>query len=89
LDGCAVWDQQHPLLEAKGPGYAALLPRARRWGFYDKMFDKANSQANRQYEAARDQRIEWHIAEPGAYKFFERATDMRRPPIGLRQTPAR
>jgi hypothetical protein len=43
FDGCAVWDPQHPLIEAKGPGYAALLPRARRWGFYDKMFDKANS----------------------------------------------
>jgi hypothetical protein len=46
-------------------------------------------QADRQAQVARDQRIEWHIAEPGAFEFFEDATHPDRPPITLRQTLAR
>jgi hypothetical protein len=88
FDGCAVWDPRRPLLEAKGPGYAPLLPKAQQWGFYENVFDGAVNQANRQADAGPDQRIEWHIAEPGAYGFFEEATQPRRPPIVLRQEPA-
>jgi Restriction endonuclease fold toxin 5 len=89
FDGCAVWDPRHPLLEAKGPGYAPLLPKALEWGFYGNMLRGAVSQADRQAEAAPNQRIEWHVAEPGAYAFFKDATWPDRPPIVLRQTPAR
>jgi hypothetical protein len=89
FDGCAVWDPRHPLLEAKGPGYADLLPKAAKWGFEKNMFDKAMSQAGRQAGAARDHRIEWHIAEPGAFEFFRDSTTGNRPPIYLHQTPPR
>ena len=89
FDGCAVWDPQHPLLEAKGLGYATLLPRAVQWAFYDRMLRKAVDQAASQARASRDHPIEWHVAEPGALGFFDEATDMRRPPIDLQLTPAR
>ena len=36
-----------------------------------------------------DKRIEWHIAEPGAMRFFRDATYADRPPIVVQQTPAR
>jgi Restriction endonuclease fold toxin 5 len=84
FDGCAVWEPEHHLLEAKGPGYAQLIP----YGF-QKMFDSAKDQAGRQADAAPGQEIEWHIAEPGALPFFTTATGLRRPPITLHQTPAR
>jgi hypothetical protein len=86
FDGCAVWDPQHPLLEAKGPGYAPLLPKAKQWGFYDGILGKAVSQANRQAAAAPSQPIEWHVAEPGAFTFFQDATGGTRPPIRVQQT---
>jgi len=89
FDGCAVWDPRHPLLEAKGPGYATLLPKALEWGFYGNMLKGAVDQAGRQAAVAPNQRIEWHVAEPGAYKFFKDATSPDRPPIVLRQTRAR
>ncbi|MDB5461997.1 MAG: hypothetical protein JWP23_386 [Phenylobacterium sp.] len=89
FDGCAVWDPQHPLLEAKGPGYAPLLPKALEWGFHKQMFEKAVGQANRQADAAPGQRIEWHVAEPSAFGFFDRATKGLRPPIILGQTSPR
>ncbi len=89
FDGCAVWDPRHPLLEAKGPGYAALLPKSLEWGFYGNMLRGAVDQADRQAQVARDRRIEWHIAEPGAVKFFRDATFPERPPIFIQQTPAR
>jgi hypothetical protein len=88
FDGCAVWEPRHPLLEAKGPGYAALVERAQRWGFDNKMFPKAVNQADRQAGVGRDQSIEWHVAEPGAFPFFDQATRLRQPPIALRLTPA-
>jgi hypothetical protein len=88
FDGCAVWEPRHPLLEAKGPGYAALVERAQRWGFDNKMFPKAVNQADRQAGVGGDQSIEWHVAEPGAFPFFDQATRLRRPPIALRLTPA-
>jgi hypothetical protein len=87
FDGCAVWDPQHPLLEAKGPGYAALLPKARQWGFYDDMYGKALGQADRQAKAGPNHPIEWHVAEPGAFEFFNLATRGLKPPIMLQQTP--
>ena len=87
FDGCAVWDPRHPLLEAKGPGYESLLPKAAQWGFLKSMTDKAVSQAGRQVEAAPQQPIEWHVAEHGAFPFFQDATSGRRPPIHLMETP--
>jgi hypothetical protein len=89
FDGCAVRDPRHPLLEAKGPGYASLLPKARQWNFYNSMSDGVLAQADRQVRAARDQRIEWHLAEPGAYQFFDDATKYYQPPIAPKLTPAR
>ncbi len=87
FDGCAVWDPRHPLLEAKGPGYAPLLPKALEWGFYGNMLKGAVGQADRQAAAAPDQRIELHVAEPGALRFFRDATWPDRPPIVVKQTP--
>lgn len=84
FDGCAVWEPQHPLLEAKGPGYAALVPYAFR-----KMSDSARAQADRQARAAPGRAIEWHIAETGAFPFFMDQTAYSRPPITVRETPAR
>jgi hypothetical protein len=49
----------------------------------------AVDQVDRQAEVAPNQRIEWHIAEPGAYEFFDDVTSPKRPPIVLYQTPAR
>ena len=89
FDGCAVWDPRHPLLEAKGPGYASLIPKAIEWGFSGSMAKGAVDQVDRQTEVAPNQRIEWHVAEPGAYEFFDDMTSPKRPPIVLRQTPAR
>lgn len=89
FDGCDVWGPSHPLLEAKGPGYASLLPKARQWGFEKGMFEKAQRQAGRQSGAASNHPIEWHVAEPGAVEFFNRATRGVIPPIMLRQTPLR
>ncbi len=89
FDGCAVWDPRHPLLEAKGPGYEALLPKAQRYQFYGKMFEKAQDQAGRQAAAAGAHPIEWHVAEQGAFPYFESATDMLSPPIAPKLTPAR
>lgn len=88
FDGCAVWDPRRPLLEAKGPGYAPLLPRSLEWGFYGDMLKGAVDQADRQAQVARGRRIEWHIAEPDAVKFFRDATFPDRPPIVVQQTPA-
>jgi hypothetical protein len=89
FDGCAVWDPRRPLLEAKGPGYASLVSRALEWGFFGNMWKGAVSQADRQAEAAGRRPIEWHVAEPGAFEFFDDSTWPRRPPIVLQQTPAR
>ena len=89
FDGCDVWDPEHPLLEAKGPGYAPLLPKAKQWNFYDGMFKAASGQAGRQARSAPDRPIEWHIAEPGAFRFFNDATEKKQPPIALRLTAPR
>jgi hypothetical protein len=89
FDGCAVWDPRHSLLEAKGPGYAALLPKSVEWGFFGNILKGAVDQADRQAAAAPNQRIEWHVAEPGAFEFFDDATWAERPPIHLLQTPVR
>jgi hypothetical protein len=89
FDGCAVWNPRHPLLEAKGPGYASLLDRAAQWGFYGNMLKGTVDQAGRQRRVAPDQRVEWHVAEPGAMDFFQDATYPDQPPIVVNQTPAR
>jgi hypothetical protein len=86
FDGCDVWDPRHPLLEAKGPSYEALLSQAMKYQFHERMMKKAQNQALSQAVAARDHPIEWHIAEPGALGFFDAATSMQTPPIALRQT---
>jgi hypothetical protein len=89
FDGCAVWNPEHPLLEAKGPGWGPLLARALRYGFYGAPFDGIVDQANRQADAARTHRIDWHIAEPDALPHFRDATKRQSPPIVLQRTPAR
>jgi hypothetical protein len=53
------------------------------------MLKGAVDQAGRQAKAASNQRIEWHVAEPGAFEFFDDATWPDRPPIVVQQTPAR
>ena len=58
-------------------------------GFFGNMLRGAVDQADRQREAAPKQRIEWHVAEPGAVEFFDGVTAPMRPPIVLQQTPAR
>jgi hypothetical protein len=92
FDGCAVWDPRHPLLEAKGPGYASLIANARESKsefFFNNMRGKDAGQANRQATVAPNQRIEWHVAEPGAYDYFNEATGRRQPPIVVQMTPPR
>jgi len=89
FDGCAVWDPQHPLLEAKGPRYAPLIARARKSTFLKDMLTGDADQAYRQAKAAPHQRIEWHVAEPGAYAYFNDATQAAQPPIVVQVTPPR
>lgn len=88
FDGCAVWDPRHPLLEAKGPGYEALVDVAKKYGFYRSVSNGPIGQSHRQTTAAQGRPIDWHYAESGAGEFF-RATVGPRPPITLRHTPAR
>jgi hypothetical protein len=88
FDGCAVWDPRHQLLEAKGPGYAALVDRGGRYGFFDSLQNKSQNQASRQAGAARGRAVEWHVAEPGAMPLFTDVVEPY-PSIRLRNTPAR
>lgn len=85
FDGCAIWDPRHPLLEAKGPGYASLLDVARRYGFFKSVRSGPASQSDRQNRAARGRPIDWHYAEAEARGFFEEAVEPR-PPITLHHT---
>ena len=89
FDGCAVWDRRHPLLEAKGPNYAPLIDRARNSTFYPLMRAKDIGQPERQARAARNQRIEWHVAEPAAFDYFNGLTGDHQPPIVVQVTPPR
>ena len=50
------------LLEAKGPGYQALLERMHGKAFFEGI-DGMLNQAKRQFEAAGDTPIHWHFAE--------------------------
>lgn len=70
FDGCAVWDPRHELLEAKGPGYSAVLDAARQYGFESSIGDKASNQASRQAKVAGRRPIDWHVAEPDAAEWF-------------------
>jgi len=89
FDGCAVWEPQHPLLEAKGPRYASLIAKARKSTFLEDMLTGDADQAYRQAKAAPHQRVEWHVAEPGAYAYFNDATRAAQPPIVVQVTPPR
>lgn len=64
FDGCDVTSPGHPLLEAKGPGYAALLVKARRWNFGGNILNGVQKQMSRQDRAAHGHPIEWYVAEP-------------------------
>lgn len=88
FDGCAIWDPRHPLLEAKGPGYASLIDVARKYGFFGSVRRGPEGQSERQFAAARGRPINWHYAEDGAKEFFEETVGPR-PPISLYHTPAR
>lgn len=84
FDGCAVWRPQHPLLEAKGPGYEGLMPTP----FGSKVLGALKDQAGRQVAAAPTIPIEWHFAEGGMRRLLNNVVQPR-PPIKLRHTPAR
>ncbi|HEY8616665.1 hypothetical protein [Phenylobacterium sp.] len=84
FDGCAVWTPGHELLEAKGPGFARLLPRALRWGFAKGMAEKWNGQAGRQARAAQGRPVEVHVAEREAVPFFRQSTHV--PPLTVVHT---
>lgn len=88
FDGCAVWDPRHPLLEAKGPGYEAVIKAGTKYGFLPSVQKGPISQSKRQAEAARGRQVDWHYAEDGAREFFGETVNPR-PPLRLHQTPAR
>ena len=88
FDGCAVGDPKRQLLEAKGPGYAGLAKKARRYPGIRGFRNKSDSQARRQAGAARGRPIEWHVAEPDAVPYFADVLAPY-PSIDLRQTPPR
>lgn len=88
FDGCAVWSPRHELLEAKGPGYAALIEASGRYGFRKSIADKAIDQITRQSDAARRAPVDWHVAEPEAKDFFSRSPPANNP-IRFQHTPAR
>lgn len=88
FDGCAVWDPRHPLLEAKGPGYVAVINAGERYGFIDSVRKGPQGQSDRQATAARGRPVDWHYAEDGAGKFFDDTVGPR-PPLALHHTPAR
>lgn len=88
FDGCAVWDPQRQLLEAKGSGYAGLAKWSPRSARPFRVRAESESQASRQAGAARGRPIEWHVAEPEAVPYFAEILAPH-PSIRLRQTPPR
>jgi hypothetical protein len=76
FDGCAVWDPDHPLLEAKGHLYGGLIPRGMEYPFFRNVILKDEGQAERQSNAASGRPIEWHIAAENAIPYFEKRTEM-------------
>lgn len=88
FDGCAVWDPRHPLLEAKGPGYANIIKFAGRSPASSGFAIKTQSQAKRQANAARGRLTEWHVAEPEAAPYFAGVLGPY-PSMHVVQTPAR
>ena len=70
FDGCAVWDPRRQLLEAKGPGYDAVIDAGRQYGFMDSLADEAVDQGQRQATVAGGRPIDWHVAEKRARAFF-------------------
>lgn len=88
FDGCAVWAPRHPLLEAKGPGYAGLVGRTPPWNFVGNMQRKDEGQAQRQSSAAHGRPVQWHVAEEGALPHFRYAA-REQPSIDVYHTPAR
>lgn len=75
FDGCAVWDPQRQLLEAKGPGYEALHEKAGEYGFENSILEKDVAQMRRQGQAADGRAIEWHVAENGAIRHYGRVKE--------------
>jgi hypothetical protein len=76
FDGCAVWDPNRQLLEAKGLGYVALHKNATEYGFYGSIRDKDINQAQRQANAADGRPVEWHVAEEGALGHYDYAVTL-------------
>jgi hypothetical protein len=93
FDGCAVWDPQRQLLEAKGRGREAILDFLYKLGRDPKMLVKDAEQADRQIKVAGGRRVEWHAAERRYREALEKAIydqEISRPPtFSLRHTPAR
>lgn len=88
FDGCAVWDPRHQFLEAKGPGYAGLVERGRRWSFFPSLKKGTGDQAGRQARASGGRSVDWHIAEPDAVPYFAEALAPY-PWLKAQHTPAR
>lgn len=88
FDGCAVWSPRRELLEAKGPGYDALIDAGSRYGFLSSITRKAASQMGRQGAATQGRLINWHVAEPGANDFFSELRPAGAP-ITVQHTPAK
>lgn len=63
FDGCAVWDPDRQLLEAKGRGREGILDFLRRINRPAKMLDEDANQVRRQNDAAGGRRVDWHAAE--------------------------
>lgn len=88
FDGCAVWSPRRELLEAKGPGYDALIDAGSRYRFLPSITRKAATQMGRQAAATQGRLINWHVAEPGAKDFFSELLPAGAP-ITVQHTPAR
>lgn len=92
FDGCAVWDPERQLLEAKGPGRGWVLDFLQRAGRPLKVVDEAVTQAGRQIGVAQGRRVEWHAADRRYGEVLRNAIrqDVKPPPtFTLDHTPAR
>lgn len=89
FDGCAVWSPRQELLEAKGPGQAALVARADKSTFGDVVRRKFASQASRQAAIAGGRPIDWHVAEPLAAAVFRDKAIAGNQPITVMVDPPR
>lgn len=88
FDGCAVWDPRRQLLEAKGPGYDAVIEAGQKYRFIRSVETGVSSQGERQVTAARGRPVDWNAAERGAMEFFKDVIP-KRDSIRFVHTPAR